>query len=383
VFDPSTEESPHGCLNMWRGFAYKPVKGSWAKLRNHVKTIVCNSSDYHFNYLMSWMARAVQEPHKPGEVAVVLKGGQGTGKGILGRALRKLFGQHGMQIANSKHLTGNFNAHLRDCVFLFPDEAFYAGDKPGIGVLKMFITEDVLPIEAKHKDTIQVRNMLHILMASNNEWIIPAGIDERRFFVLEVGNKHQKDNVYFGAIQEELDSGGYEAMLYDLLNYDISKFEVRDVPETAALQDQKAQSLPTDLAWWRDVLHRGFVYHSKYGQEEYFGQWHPWVATVVLHASYMDYAKSHNDRYPKDQGRLGRFMNEKTGAIPSKPYGPQVIGEHVVSDATSTERYELIRTKPGERKPGYQLGTLQEAREKFEEKTKLTSDWDTEDDRDY
>ena len=43
------------------------------------------------------------------------------------------------------------------------------------------ITEPTLAIERKGQDTETVPNMLHILMASNNQWIVPAGLDERRF----------------------------------------------------------------------------------------------------------------------------------------------------------------------------------------------------------
>ena len=77
---------------------------------------------------MDWMARLIQFPAQQGEVAVVLIGIEGTGKGILARATPYILGQHGLAISHAKHLTGNFNAHLRDCVFLFADEAFYAGD---------------------------------------------------------------------------------------------------------------------------------------------------------------------------------------------------------------------------------------------------------------
>ena len=53
----------------------------------------------------------------------------------------RILGQHALHISNSKHLVGNFNAHLRDCVLLFADEAFYAGDKAHVGVLNSLITE--------------------------------------------------------------------------------------------------------------------------------------------------------------------------------------------------------------------------------------------------
>ena len=104
-------------LNLWQGFAVKPRAGSWRTAQaNTLRTIICNGNTDHFDYLMDWMADLVQHPEKQGEVAIVLRGNEGTGKGILARALKYLLGQHGFAISNARHLTGNFNAHLRDCV---------------------------------------------------------------------------------------------------------------------------------------------------------------------------------------------------------------------------------------------------------------------------
>jgi len=120
------------------------------------------------------VARTVQFPADQGEVAVVMRGGRGVGKGILGHALRKLFGQHGMYISKSKHLVGAFNAHLRDCALLFADEAFFAGDKSAEGTLKSLITEEILIIEPKGQNVILSKNHLHVVMASNEDWVVPV-----------------------------------------------------------------------------------------------------------------------------------------------------------------------------------------------------------------
>ena len=40
-------------------------------------------------------------------------------------------------------------------------------------------------VEAKGRDAVMVRNMLHIMIASNEDWVIPAGTDERRLSVSE------------------------------------------------------------------------------------------------------------------------------------------------------------------------------------------------------
>ena len=120
------------------------------------------------------MARLVQFPALQGEVAIVLRGSEGCGKGTLARALKRILGEHALAISHSKHLTGNFNAHLRDCVFLFADEAFYAGDKAHDGELKAIITELTLTIEAKYQNAIVFPNYLHLMMASNEAWVVPT-----------------------------------------------------------------------------------------------------------------------------------------------------------------------------------------------------------------
>jgi hypothetical protein len=212
------------------------------------------------------------------------------------------------------------------------------------------------------------KNRLHVLMASDQEWVVPAAISERRFFVLDVKSDRLQDTAYFTAINEELENGGYEAMLYDLLHYDISKFNVRAVPETAALQDQKTRSLSTDLAWWNCVLHRGYVYESKLGQEEHFVQWHEWEATRVLYKSYSEFAKSRHERQMMDESGFGRFM-VKLATPKQKRKG--VVGEHMCPKL-GRDRSELVTDRVPH---GYAVGTLDQARAAFEAYTKLTYDW--------
>jgi hypothetical protein len=366
VFDPShVGTNKPDTLNLWQGFAVQPKRGSWEKLKRHIETIVCNRDQSHFDYLMGWMARLIQYPHKQGEVAVVLRGDLGTGKGTLGHALLSLVGRHGMHISSSRHLTGNFNGHLRDCVYLFSDEAFYAGDKAGISTLKALITERWVTIEEKFMPAVQASNRLHIFMSSNSDWVVPAAQGERRFFVLDVSSDRKNDHDYFGAIDKELDNGGRAAMLYDLQNYDITDFNVRRVPETAALQDQKKLSLENHFLWWRDVLIRGYVHKSRLGLDDYFGRWHEFVTTDLLFDSYSEFAKGRGDRHPLDRERFGEFLGKMGG----KKCRPQtgLIGEHVIAGrAEPTYKH---------RPPGYEFGTLGDARDAFETAAKLRVNW--------
>lgn len=379
IFDPSGKHVRPDMLNLWQGFAVKPRPGTWERLKRHVFTVLCGSRQELYDYLMNWMARLMQHPAQQGEVAVVMRGGEGTGKGTLAKVLRHILGQHGMAISNSKHLTGNFNGHLRDCVFLFADEAFYAGDPSHVGVLKSIITEPHLTIEAKYANAVQMPNFLHLMMASNEEWVVPASLESRRFLVLEASGAHVSDFQYFAAIWEEMEAGGYEAMLFDLLHHDLTGFNVRRVPMTDGLQEQRKLSLGTSPeAWWADVLHRGYVWKSRHGLEAYFGEWHDTMTTEVLFASYADFAKAKNERHPLARETFGRFM-VRMGAVPGRPVN-EVVGERIADVQTNfgtTRKAELV-TKPG-KGTGYKLGEITQARAAFDRATGLKSTWPDDD----
>lgn len=257
VFQPNADEEVNGCYNLWRGFGFDPAPGDCGLFLNHIRNVLCSGDEATYMYLLKWMARAVQRPSEAGQVAIVLKGRMGTGKSFFAKTFGALFGRHYLAVSDSKRLTSNFNSHLRDCVFLFADEAFYAGDKKHESILKALITEDTLAIEAKGKDIEMGSNCLHIVMASNEDWAVPASMDDRRFFVLDVADAQRNAHGYFRDMQAQLEDGGHAALLDLLLRLDISKFNVRERPETKALATEKEMSLGPVEAYWYECLRNG------------------------------------------------------------------------------------------------------------------------------
>lgn len=374
AFDPTNNNAP-GVLNLWEGYAITPAPGSWTLLREHIRVILCGSDPVLFRYLMGWMARLLQHPDEQGEVAVVMKGKEGTGKGTLAKALKRIIGHHALAISNGKHLVGNFNAHLRDCVFLFADEAFFAGDRAHVGVLKAIITEPTLTVEAKYANAVEMPNYLHLMMASNEEWVVPASLEARRFLVLEVLDAVKNDHTYFAAIWKQMEAGGYAAMLHDLLAFDLSTFNVREVPTTDGLHHQRKLSLGTTESWWLDCLERGYVFRSRLGLEGEFAAWHPRVTMELLFASYAEFAKGRGERRPLGREALGRFLGCHGASAGRWRNG--IVGEHV---AEEPNKYgDLIRhAKPvrQERANGYHVGDLLAARDAFLDVTGLDVVWD-------
>lgn len=287
--------------NLWRGFACEARPGDCSLLIEHMRKNLCRGDEEHFDYLIKWMANGVQNPDQPGHSAIVLRGRQGTGKSFVAKAYGSLFGRHYLHVSDPKHLVGSFNAHLRDCVVLFGDEAFYAGDKKHESVLKMLVTEDMLVIEPKGVDAEMSVNCVHLMMASNDSWVVPAGLDDRRFFVLDVSDEQKENSSYFRKIMQQLDSGGREAFLHMLMTLDLTGFEVRKVPKTQALQEQKIHSMDPVQEWWFSKLMSGQVFDDDFGWKSDFHK-------IDLQNDFINYARMFNHSRRGNSTKLGQSL---------------------------------------------------------------------------
>ncbi len=249
-------------LNTWQGFAVEPLPGGSCDLYlAHIRDVVSNGEKSIYEYLLDWMAKSVQEPHRKIGTALVLRGDPGTGKGTFAKPFTELFGSHGMTITDPSLLVGSFNGHLEHCVTLFADEAVGANmDKKGESIVKALVTEETIAINAKFKAAGQRASYLRIIMASNEELAVRISKGDRRFVVLDVNSSRVEDRVYFEAVNEELNNGGREALLYMLLARDVSEFHAEaSRPKTLALSEQKNLSGNPLERWWVSVLQEGVL----------------------------------------------------------------------------------------------------------------------------
>jgi hypothetical protein len=250
-FMPRRKERVIGnVLNMWRGFAVearKPEGKSGAAgcqlFLDHGLKVICSDNERHYDYLIKREAFIAQMRARS-EIALALRTlEEGTGKGFWCRTCSYLYGQHAMHVQNSEHVIGKFNPHLETLLKLTADEALFAGDPRHRNALYYLITEPTIPIEPKFINPYNADNNLNLDIISNARHFIPVSGTARRFFVPTVSSDRASDHKYFHKIEEQLRNGGYEALLFHLLyEIDISEFNVRDVPKTAALAEQAAYS---------------------------------------------------------------------------------------------------------------------------------------------
>jgi hypothetical protein len=181
TFLPAGPNVVNDCLNLWRGWGVEPKAGDWSLIREHIELVLAGGNQEFADYIIRWIAWSIQNPAAQAEVALVLIGAKGAGKGTLVRCLQRIFGAHAFQVTSREEVIGKFNGHLQDCILFIADEAYWGGDKRCVGRLQGMITEPKLPIERKGVDVFEVRNFLHIVMLAEPGWVIPAGRYERRY----------------------------------------------------------------------------------------------------------------------------------------------------------------------------------------------------------
>jgi hypothetical protein len=305
IFAP--KRSVPGYYNLWQGFAVEPRAGDCSKFLAHIRDNICRGDEALYNWVIGWLAEIFQHPAKKSGSSLAIRGKQGIGKTKVGEVIGQLLGAHYVIVSDPRYITGRFNSHLISCLLLHADEAFWAGDKAAEGKLKDLVTGTEHFIEFKGKEPVPVANFVRLLVTGNPDWLVPAGLEERRFAVVDAGADHMQDYPYFKAIDQEMDNGGREALLHHLLNYDLSTVNLRLIPKTAALLDQKFASLSPEQGWWLDLLRAGRLPDGVVkGQPNE-------TPSVLLFDRYIRHANMTGARHRGLEVQLGKFLIKVVG----------------------------------------------------------------------
>lgn len=364
-FWPSADNEPGqpGFLNFWTGFAVEPAllpdERRYSIFKDHLLTNVCNGDSSLFRYLWGWLANLVQTPRDRPGVALVFRGGRGVGKTIIGQIIGRLFPRAYKPVSDPRYVTGNFNSHLAHLLVLQADEALWAGNKEAEGKLKDLITSLDHMIEVKGIEPILMRNFIHLILTSNEAWTVPAGPDERRYAVFDVSPRCQGNHPYFAEMSEQLDNGGLSHLLANLLEFDLSTVNLRQIPKTTALLNQKIHTLESVNMWWLDRLKAGAPTST-------MDDWPEAVLGSILFHDYIKVCEEIGIRRKRPETIFGQ---ELRALMPESVDGPPGLRRE--------KRQVVIDPVTGETKRSwhYVLPTLDEARQAFETFMEQPIDW--------
>ena len=244
AFHPKPQ--PSEVLNLYRPPSAKPSEGDSEILKDFIFEVICNSDNTNYGYLMRYLAHMIQRPEEKPQVAIILLGGQGTGKGSLYNLLKAIWGHTARQVHSIKEVLGNFNASaLERSLLVFLDEAFFHGHKEPMDKFKGLITEPEITIEQKYKPAQVMKSFHRFFAASNHAHFGNIEKDDRRMFLLRVSDAWKGDHEKFTELHDSFGDGStVSAFVYYLSNLDIDDWNPwSDRPRTSELIEQKLKSL--------------------------------------------------------------------------------------------------------------------------------------------
>lgn len=134
-------------------------------------------------YFENWLASIYQHRRKA-ETMWVLRGTEGTGKGMLfNRVIAPIFGRRYCVVKSLKDLEQDFNAYMEECLFLLVDEAYIDNSKAQDQVLarlRNMCVEPTLSIRRMRTDHYMAPNWLNIIVASNHSNALRIPPNDRR-----------------------------------------------------------------------------------------------------------------------------------------------------------------------------------------------------------
>lgn len=291
--------------NLWRGPTLKPKKGSWKTIRRFLFNDICNRDKELFRYLIRYIAHALQKPwEKPG-VSITFIGGQGTGKGTVCKILMKIWPATTFQTNRISDIAGGFNQALEGMLHVWLDEAAFGGAKPIWDGVKSIVTEPTVAINAKHQPIRVVPSYTRLWQATNHDFAAMRERDDRRDVAMRVSDRHKGNRPYWQKIHQAID-GDEEvpAMMQDLLDLDLTNFDVRNKPDTAELVNQKLHSLSPLCKWWLDRLTRGYIDPSD------SGAWPSFISTHVLVLEAQTYLTGLSRHEPCDSRAIWKLLRQ-------------------------------------------------------------------------
>lgn len=229
VFEPGKPKiTENNEYNFWDGYPYVPKRGSVRPFLDLVDSVLERCDRDVKKWFLQWMACPLAKPGTKLASAVVVWGEQGTGKTFLGKIVKDLYGDYG-RLLSQLNLESGFNEWMINAQFVLGDEVVFHGDRRESNALKSIITRDIVTVNQKYQPTYTVRDYANYYFTSNYGDAIQMDPSDRRFLVVEVGDKQPRK--FYDAIDRWLKkTDSYSHIMHYLVNLDLSGFDTLGEP---------------------------------------------------------------------------------------------------------------------------------------------------------
>ena len=310
VMDPQNSEK--NCFNIWQGFKCDDqpslpddqIEDACAPIIRHIAEVITDNVQEHTNWILDWLANIVQRPWQKSNVAIVLFGKQGCGKGIIFDWFRHhvLGTEHTYQSANPDNdCFGKFALGLKGKVFVQVDEAKNLHQKNDI--LKNAITCDSINVEHKGKDTITISNLSNFIFTTNNEDCFYISPDDRRMCMFRCSALYKGNAQYFAQLNHHLQSPGINATFFQFLkSRDLSNYPHNfqaSRPITAFYDEIRVLNIVLEKRFLSAIVHIRNDVLSFLASD--------------LYSRFLQWSESEKNRYIRARNRFGMMILRVTG----------------------------------------------------------------------
>lgn len=185
-------------------------------------------------YVKKYIADIIQNPERRPDVALGIRGLQGTGKDSLVQLTMKGIGsrycEYNVDMCDIQH---RFNSNLEAKILIHVDETEAKDQKQG--KMKMVITAEKKRIERKGFEPIFEKNMSRYIFTSNDNYFLDIDADDRRFFIFKMDDKLKNDTDFWNKFYKSLnDQEIIDEFFTELSKMDLSNFQPKlNRPETS------------------------------------------------------------------------------------------------------------------------------------------------------
>ena len=207
---------------------------------NFIHEVICNNNEEAYNYVLQWIAYILQNPGVKSGTALVLKGLQGIGKNTFTDVISELTAGYSCKnVTDINELTGTFNSVVENKMFIVLNEMKNNGDDRLVNFnsLKSVITDDTIRINEKNQPRRTAENVSNFVFLTNNSYPVKIEGGDRRYIVLSVSAKYKEQFTFWNDMYKSFTHEFYDNLLTYFIKYDLSAFNVRQIPITEAKQD--------------------------------------------------------------------------------------------------------------------------------------------------
>ena len=222
----------------------------------HLHDNICDGDWLAFQQLTAWLSDIINKPAVRPLFGVVLRSDEkGTGKSLVYEVMSGILGNMAFSSSTVDQVFGKFNAHLQNKLLVCGEEMSWGGRSETSSKMKDAITSSTMQVEPKGIDVMTVDKFYRVMLIDNNEWLVNASKDERRYLVLQVNPQQAQNSQYFAGIMQN--GKPIPAVCEDVfgvlssISHDV---DMTRAYETEALMDQKHLSMNSIEQWLSEVF---------------------------------------------------------------------------------------------------------------------------------